>query len=111
MNNVMGGSPKDVVKDWGLGGLLLTGDAPDGKKAGTMIWGGYPNLIWVRHVKLALGDGMLIAYQWVDRKSDLCGLYAGQLLPTGDAKCAALNRKFEEGMYKARQKVSSTSRL
>jgi hypothetical protein len=55
----MGGTPKDVVKDWGLGGLLLMGDTPDGKKAGTMIWGGYPNLIWVRPATLALGDGML----------------------------------------------------
>lgn len=46
-NNAMGGTPKDLKKDWGLGGLLLMGDAPDGKKEGTMIWGGLPNLIWV----------------------------------------------------------------
>jgi hypothetical protein len=52
-----------------------------------------------------------MVYQWVDRKSDLCGLYAGQVLPTGDAKCAVLNRKFEAAMYEASQKVSSTSRL
>jgi hypothetical protein len=54
---------------------------------------------------------MLTRFQFVDRKSDLCGLYAGQVLPTGDAKIAALVRKFEEGMYRARQKVSGTSRL
>lgn len=46
-NNAMGGTPKDFKKDWGLGGLLVKDDLPDGKKAGTMIWGGLPNLIWV----------------------------------------------------------------
>jgi hypothetical protein len=107
----MGGTPKDVQKDWGLGGLLLMGDEKDGRKAGTMIWGGLPNLIWVSWVTFALGMAMLTRYQFVDRKSDLCGLYAGQVLPTGDAKIAALVRKFEEGMYKARQKVSGSSRL
>lgn len=43
----MGGTDKDVKKDWGLGGVMLTKDQPDGKKAGTMLWGGYPNLLWV----------------------------------------------------------------
>jgi hypothetical protein len=46
-NNAMGGTSKQVKKDWGLGGVLVMDDAPDGKKAGTMIWGGLPNLIWV----------------------------------------------------------------
>lgn len=46
-NNAMGNTPKHIKKDWGLGGVLLMQDAPDGKKAGTMLWGGYPNLIWV----------------------------------------------------------------
>jgi hypothetical protein len=45
----MGGIPKHIKKDWGLGGVLMMGDAEDGKKAGTMLWGGLPNLIWVRH--------------------------------------------------------------
>ncbi|KAF2630465.1 beta-lactamase/transpeptidase-like protein [Macroventuria anomochaeta] len=82
VNNAMGGTLKDSKRDWGLGGLLLTEDQPDGKAAGTMIWGGLPNLIW-----------------WVDRRTGLCGLYAGQVIPTGDAKCAALDRSFEAGMY------------
>lgn len=43
----MGGVPKDLKKDWGLGGLLVQDDLPDGKANGTMIWGGLPNLIWV----------------------------------------------------------------
>ncbi|KAF9694899.1 hypothetical protein EKO04_006903 [Ascochyta lentis] len=82
INNAMGGTTKESKKDWGLGGLLLLEDQPDGKAAGTMIWGGLPNLIW-----------------WVDRKTGLCGLYAGQVVPTGDAKCAALDRQFEAGIY------------
>ena len=49
INNAMGGAAKEVEKDWGLGGLLLLGDQPDGKAAGTMIWGGLPNLIWVSY--------------------------------------------------------------
>lgn len=57
-------------------------DGADGKKAGTMVWGGYPNLIW-----------------WVDRKAGLCGIYAGQVIPPGDAKVCDLQRKFEAGMY------------
>ncbi|KAG9198367.1 hypothetical protein G6514_010211 [Epicoccum nigrum] len=86
INNAMGGAAREVDKDWGLGGLVLLGDQPDGKAAGTMIWGGLPNLIW-----------------WVDRKTGLCGLYATQVVPTGDAKCAALDRKFEAAMYEKYQ--------
>ncbi|KAF2999277.1 hypothetical protein E8E13_003874 [Curvularia kusanoi] len=86
VNNAMGGTQKDSVKNWGLGGLLLLQDQADGKAAGTMIWGGLPNLIW-----------------WVDPKTGLCGLYATQVVPTGDAKCAALNRKFEVAMYEKYQ--------
>jgi CubicO group peptidase (beta-lactamase class C family) len=46
-NNAMGGTPMDIEKDHGLGGLLLGGDTPSGMKAGTLIWGGLPNLTWV----------------------------------------------------------------
>ena len=48
--------------------------------------------------------------QWADRKAGLTGLYASQVLPPGDAKSAHLTRQFEQGMYAALQKVS-TSRL
>ena len=46
-NNAMGGTSQDIEKNWGLGGLLLMGDDKDGKREGTMIWGGLPNLVWV----------------------------------------------------------------
>jgi CubicO group peptidase (beta-lactamase class C family) len=68
-NNAMGGTPKEMKKDWGLGGLLLCGDSPDGKKEGTMLWGGLPNLIWVsistmcdihwREIKLTASSGVI----------------------------------------------------
>lgn len=93
-NNAMGGTSKDVQKDWGLGGLLIPSDLPDGKKAGTMIWGGAPNLIW-----------------WIDRATGLCGLYAGQVWPPGDAKCAVLDRKFEQGMYELYARSKTRPRL
>jgi hypothetical protein len=44
----MGGTAKSVKKDWGLGGILLVDTSDDSLfQAGTMLWGGYPNLIWV----------------------------------------------------------------
>ncbi|KAF2788491.1 beta-lactamase/transpeptidase-like protein [Melanomma pulvis-pyrius CBS 109.77] len=82
-NNAMGGVPQGVKKDWGLGGILLCGDDADGKREGTMIWGGLPNLIW-----------------FCDRKTGLCGIFSCQVLPTGDAKIAVLQREFEAAMYK-----------
>ncbi|KAF2128336.1 beta-lactamase/transpeptidase-like protein [Dothidotthia symphoricarpi CBS 119687] len=94
MNNAMGGTPQSIVKDWGLGGILLTSDSEEGMAAGSMIWGGLPNLVW-----------------WVDLKTGLCGLYAGQVLPPGDAKCAALTRKFQEGIYEMYKQRNTSPRL
>ncbi|KAF2012474.1 beta-lactamase/transpeptidase-like protein [Aaosphaeria arxii CBS 175.79] len=93
-NNAMGGLPKDIKKDWGLGGLLVCGDVPNEMKENTMIWGGLPNLIW-----------------WVDRKDGVCGLFATQLLPTGDSKCAVLNRQFTAGIYQLYAKHRVSPRL
>ena len=105
----MGGAAKDLKKDWGLGGLLLTQDQPDGKAAGTMIWGGLPNLIWVSTNVLIWLRTRSDLLQWIDRKTGLCGLYATQVVPTGDAKCAALDRKFEEAMYEKYKQSGSVS--
>ncbi|KAH7122517.1 beta-lactamase/transpeptidase-like protein [Dendryphion nanum] len=79
--NAMGGIPTHIEKDYALGGLVVGRDLPDGRKEGTLIWGGLPNLMW-----------------FCDRKTGLTGLFATQLLPTGDAKAAVLNRKFEAGI-------------
>ncbi|KUI52858.1 Acyltransferase LovD [Cytospora mali] len=88
-NRMMGGMPVEARKDWGLGGLLLLDDLPGWRGSGTMTWGGTPNLTW-----------------WIDRKAGLCGLYAGQVMPIGDAKCVELNQVFEKEMYVRYQKAS-----
>ena len=94
----MGGTSKDSRKDWGLGGLLLLEDQPDGKAAGTMIWGGLPNLIWAS-IFIRFCYLLSNILQWVDPTTGICGLFATQVVPTGDAKCAALNRGFEAAIY------------
>ncbi|KAF2854369.1 beta-lactamase/transpeptidase-like protein [Plenodomus tracheiphilus IPT5] len=93
-SRAMGNTPNSITKDWGLGGILLDSDIPSGMKAGTMIWGGAPNLKW-----------------WCDRKTGICGLYAGQVWPPGDAKVAELNEKFEEGIYALFAKHEKNARL
>ncbi|KAK3935246.1 acyltransferase LovD [Diplogelasinospora grovesii] len=82
LNNMMGGMPPQAGRDWGLAGLLLLDDLPGWRQKGTMTWGGTPNLTW-----------------WIDRKAGLCGLYAGQLMPLGDAKSVEMTQLFEKEMY------------
>ncbi|CAE7009272.1 hypothetical protein P3342_002988 [Pyrenophora teres f. teres] len=82
VNNAMSATPQAASKSWSLGGLLLLSDSPDGKKAGTMTWGGYPNLTW-----------------FVDRTKGLTGLYASQVIPPGDSKSAEMSSLYQEGMY------------
>ncbi|KAE8375401.1 beta-lactamase/transpeptidase-like protein [Aspergillus bertholletiae] len=69
INNYLGGTPLGLQKTWGLGGIMVMEDHATGQKAGTLRWGGLPNLTW-----------------WIDRKVGLCGLYASQLVPTGDPR-------------------------
>ncbi|KAK7524843.1 beta-lactamase/transpeptidase-like protein [Phyllosticta citriasiana] len=83
INNAMGGLPHGTERDWGLGGLLNVEDVPDWRYAASLSWGGLPNLTW-----------------WIDRKADLCGMFAGQLMPEGDAKAQALSQAFEREMYR-----------
>ncbi|KAK8170883.1 beta-lactamase/transpeptidase-like protein [Phyllosticta citrichinensis] len=83
INNAMGGLPKGTDCDWGLGGLLNVEDVPGWRRAHSLSWGGLPNLTW-----------------WIDRKAGLCGMFAGQLVPEGDAKAQALAQAFERDMYK-----------
>ncbi|KAI1824213.1 beta-lactamase/transpeptidase-like protein [Xylaria intraflava] len=85
----MGNLPGSVMKDWALGGLVNEGDVPGGRKAGTMTWSGLPNITW-----------------FVDRTSGLCGLYAAQLYPPGDAKLGELTELFERGIYNLYSRIS-----
>ncbi|KAI0139337.1 beta-lactamase/transpeptidase-like protein [Xylariaceae sp. FL1272] len=78
----MGNLPKPVLKNWGLGGIVNEDDVPGGRLAGSMTWTGLPNLEW-----------------FVDRKANLCGLYAGQLYPPGDPKVGQFCEIFEKSIY------------
>ncbi|KAI4675092.1 uncharacterized protein J4E88_007996 [Alternaria novae-zelandiae] len=65
-----------------LGGLVaLEDDAEGGLKAGTLRWGGAPNLKW-----------------WIDRKGGTCGIFATQLLPAGETRHAYLGKMFERAV-------------
>ncbi|KAI1817912.1 beta-lactamase/transpeptidase-like protein [Poronia punctata] len=85
----MGNLHASVTKNWALGGIVNEEDVPGGRKAGTMTWTGLPNLVW-----------------FIDRKSDLCGLYAAQLYPPADAKSGELCGLFEQGLYGIYQKTT-----
>ena len=37
--------------------------------------------------------------QWIDREAGICGMYASQILPPGDAKSNELNGVFQRTMY------------
>ncbi|KAI1614304.1 putative D-aminoacylase [Exophiala viscosa] len=79
-------APTEV--DYALGGLVTTADVPGGRKAGSMSWGGLPNLSWV-----------------VDPKSDIALLYSSQLLPTGDVTTRTLFKGFEAMMYTSKSQT------
>ncbi|KAF2676758.1 beta-lactamase/transpeptidase-like protein [Lentithecium fluviatile CBS 122367] len=85
--NAMGGPEEGAEKDHALGGIVIMGDEEGGRRGGTMVWGGLPNLTW-----------------FVDRKAGLCGLFATQVIPPGDGKCAELTRAFEKGVYELYEK-------
>ncbi|KAL8696750.1 MAG: hypothetical protein Q9201_007499 [Fulgogasparrea decipioides] len=86
----MGGLPPELEKDHGLAGLLQMEDLPDSREKGTLTWGGMPNLTW-----------------FIDRDADLCGLYASQLLPTGEPRSLEMREVFQKAMYqRAKQGVT-----
>lgn len=73
--------------DHGLGGVVgLRDDADSRRAAGTLSWGGLPNLIW-----------------WIDRKTGLCGACFTQLVPVGDVKVNNLMKLFEKAVYERYQ--------
>ncbi|KAK1749882.1 acyltransferase LovD [Echria macrotheca] len=82
LNRMMGDMPLETTKDWGLAGLITLDDIPGWRSAGTLTWGGLPNLTW-----------------FIDPTAGLCGLYATQLLPVGDELSVKLTQMFERAMY------------
>ncbi|KAF5332025.1 hypothetical protein D9758_014598 [Tetrapyrgos nigripes] len=75
--------PKETDWNWGFGGLVNLEDIPGKRKKGTLCWGGIPNLFW-----------------WVDRTSNIYGMYATQIVPFGDAPTTDEFAHFEEAVYK-----------
>ncbi|KAI2473450.1 beta-lactamase family protein [Annulohypoxylon bovei var. microspora] len=75
------------VLDYGLGGEIGTRDEVGRRKAGTMSWGGMPNLIW-----------------WIDREAGLCGALFTNLVPMGDVQILKLEKEFELAVYEQYEK-------
>ncbi|KAI2629950.1 putative D-aminoacylase [Hypoxylon sp. NC1633] len=74
--------PAPSRMSWAPGGMLATEDVPGGRRAGSISWGGMPNLSWV-----------------VDRVSGVALFYASQLLPPGDALTSRIVRRLEAEVY------------
>jgi hypothetical protein len=83
LNDSMGLSmPMGTKLNHGLAGMLCLNDIEGRRRSGTMFWSGLPNLFW-----------------FSDRKAGMCGMYASQLIPTGDPKSISLFAHFEVAMY------------
>jgi CubicO group peptidase (beta-lactamase class C family) len=79
-----GNVPVGTNLDYGLGGILnVESIRGTGRSAGTMQWGGLPNLMW-----------------FVNRADGICGCYFSQLLPPGDHRSFALYEQYERAAMK-----------
>jgi methyl acetate hydrolase len=74
-----------MVKKWGLGFLINTEDAPTGRRAGSLAWGGLAN-----------------TYYWIVPTRRLVGVILTQILPFADAKVLDLFARFEGAVYRMR---------
>jgi len=93
-NAAMWGGPMGIKLDWGLGGMMVMEDLPSGRKKGSISWSGLPNLHW-----------------WIDSKTGLCGMYASQVLPYGDAKSAEMHQLFEKEMYQRLEAMRNSFKI
>ncbi|EMC93862.1 hypothetical protein BAUCODRAFT_212585 [Baudoinia panamericana UAMH 10762] len=81
--------------NWGLGGVMIMHDCPDGprRKAGTLSWGGITNTFWT-----------------VDREAGLAVCFGTQVLPPGDGKVEEMITAVEKAVYEmAGTKVGAAS--
>jgi hypothetical protein len=74
--------PAPAHVSYSVGGMLTDEDVPGGRKAGSLSWGGLPNLSWV-----------------IDPESRLALFYASQLVPPGDPDSVGMVRRFEAAVY------------
>ena len=81
-NQAFGGFPLGMKADWGLGGIMNLNALP-GRSAGSIAWGGYPNLLW-----------------YIDRSSGMSGIVGTQIIPPGDVKVSDLMNNWTVATYK-----------
>jgi len=75
-------SPSDVGTNYGCGGMVLTKDS-EALPAGSLTWGGLPNLKWFLHPQ-----------------KQIAALYFTQVMPAGDAKNNELSGEFFKEVIK-----------
>jgi methyl acetate hydrolase len=73
-----------ITKKWGLGFLINTEDAPSGRRAGSLTWGGLGN-----------------TYFWIDPASGVSGVILTQILPFVDPRALQLYAGLERALYDA----------
>jgi CubicO group peptidase (beta-lactamase class C family) len=79
-----GNVPIGTDLDFGLGGIINTEKVKGtNRAAGTMQWGGLPNLMW-----------------FVNRGDGVAGVYFSQLLPSGDRRSFELYEQYEAAVMK-----------
>lgn len=69
---------------WSLGFLRNEQTTPQGRAPGSLAWAGLPN-----------------HYYWIDRTSDVCGVFMGFLLPFSDPAAMAAFWGWERAVYQA----------
>jgi CubicO group peptidase (beta-lactamase class C family) len=69
---------------WGLGYMLNMEPGPNGRRAGTVSWGGLYN-----------------SYYWLDPAAGVTGVMLTQILPFADPRAVALYGRFERAVYDA----------
>lgn len=77
-------------KSWSLGFQVSESDGFTGRKAGTVMWAGLSN-----------------CYYWIDRASDLAGIYLTQVLPFFDAHALAHYYDFETAAYRCQSATTT----
>ena len=85
--------------DFGLGGILVDGDAHPLRNRGYFAWSGAPNLYWVRAAFSHVRHHLTTSRQFIDRPAGLCGVFGTQVLPPADVGVEQLISAFEKEAY------------
>lgn len=88
IREVFGAPPSDMELGYGLGGMIFLKDVEGGRRAGSLAWGGHPNLVW-----------------FIDRKAGISAIFGSQIQPPGDPKFNKLAKLWEQELYKDSAKL------